>query len=61
MPHWIRGVSRFNPVNWAVTAARVGFQGEAAGGRAVAALLAVFALACGVLATLAFRRYRKAI
>src|SRR6195952_5310127 len=31
MPAWIRGISRFNPVNWAVTAARDGFEGSFAG------------------------------
>jgi ABC-2 type transport system permease protein len=62
MPQWIRGVSRFNPVNWAVTAARAGFQGDATSEIAThLGLLAVFALICGVLATLSFRRYRKAM
>jgi ABC-2 type transport system permease protein len=60
MPQWIRGVSRFNPVNWAVMAARAGFQGEAMSGVVLhLALLAAFALLCGVLATLSFGRYRK--
>src|SRR4051812_41116374 len=27
MPDWIKAASRFNPVNWAVTAARDGFEG----------------------------------
>jgi len=62
MPQWIRGVSRFNPVNWAVTAARDGFQGEASSDiLTYLALLAAFALICGVLATLSFSRYRKAM
>jgi ABC-2 type transport system permease protein len=62
MPGWIRGVSRFNPVNWAVTAARDGFEGRAASEMAFSlALLAGFALACGFLATRAFGRYRRAM
>ncbi len=62
MPQWIRGASRFNPVNWAVTAARDGFEGRATSEMALSlALLAGFALICGFLATRAFGRYRKAM
>jgi ABC-2 type transport system permease protein len=62
MPAWIRTASRFNPVNWAVTAARDGFQGVAGAEAALClALLAVFALACASLATLSFRRYRQSM
>jgi ABC-2 type transport system permease protein len=62
MPPWIRAVSRFNPVNWAVTAARDGFQGEAPSEIALyLGLLAAFALVCGVVATLSFNRYRRAM
>ena len=62
MPQWIRGVSRFNPLNWAVTAARDGFEGRAPAEMALClALLAAFALLCSVLATQAFRRYRSAM
>jgi ABC-2 type transport system permease protein len=62
MPQWIRGVSRFNPVNWAVTAARDGFEGRAPSEMALClALLAGFALICAVLATQSFRRYRSAM
>ncbi|MFL6193515.1 MAG: ABC transporter permease [Thermoanaerobaculia bacterium] len=62
MPGWIRGVSRFNPVNWAVTAARDGFEGRAASEMALClALLAGFALICGLLATRSFNRYRRAM
>src|SRR5947209_6675066 len=60
MPGWIRGVSRFNPVNWAVTAARDGFEGRAPSEMLLClALLAAFALVCGFLATRSFGRYRK--
>jgi ABC-2 type transport system permease protein len=62
MPGWIRGVSRFNPVNWAVVAARDGFEGRAWPELAVRlALLVVFALACAAFATRAFGRYRRAM
>jgi ABC-2 type transport system permease protein len=62
MPGWIRGVSRFNPVNWAVTAARDGFEGRAGSEMAVClALLAGFALVCAFLATRSFGRYRRAM
>jgi ABC-2 type transport system permease protein len=62
MPGWIRTVSRFNPVNWAVTAARDGFEGRAASEVALClGLLAAFALLCAALATRSFSRYRKAM
>lgn len=62
MPHWIGRISRFNPLNWAVTAARYGFEGKAPAEVALSlALLAGFALVCGFLATRAFGRYRKAM
>src|SRR5947207_14527555 len=28
MPNWIRGVSRYNPVDWAVVVARNGYEGK---------------------------------
>jgi ABC-2 type transport system permease protein len=62
MPGWIKAASRFNPVNWAVIAARDGFEGRSPGELAVClALLAGFALICGLLSTLAFRSYRRAL
>ena len=62
MPGWIKAASRFNPVNWAVTAARDGFEGRSPGELAVClALLAGFAAVCGILSTLAFRIYRRAL
>ncbi len=62
MPGWIRTVSRFNPVNWAVTAARDGFEGRSAAEVALClGLLAAFALLCAGLATRSFSRYRKAM
>jgi ABC-2 type transport system permease protein len=62
MPGWIQGVSRFNPVNWAVTAARDGFEGRSSSEVALSlGLLAVFALICAALATRSFSRYRRAM
>jgi ABC-2 type transport system permease protein len=61
MPGWIRSVARFNPVNWAVGAARNAFEGRWGQLGASFALLAVFALACSVLSTRAFERYRRAM
>jgi ABC-2 type transport system permease protein len=62
MPGWIRSVSRFNPVNWAVTAARDGFEGRSPGELAAClGLLAGFALVCTALSTRAFGRYRRAL
>ena len=63
MPGWIQDVARFNPVNWAVTAARTvasagtdwGLVGEHA------ALLAALLLLCGWVATRALRVYQRAV
>ena len=63
MPGWIQDVARFNPVNWAVTAARTvasagtdwGLVGEHA------ALLVALLLVCGSLATRALRVYQRAV
>src|SRR6202012_2109503 len=52
MPGWIRAAARWNPVNWAVVAARDGFEGRAdpvLGLRL--GLLAAFAGLCAALAT----------
>jgi ABC-2 type transport system permease protein len=60
MPGWIQGAARFNPVNWAVVAARDGFEGRAWTELALhLGFLALFALLCAVLATGAFGRYRR--
>ena len=62
MPGWIGRVSRYNPLNWAVTAARLGFEGEDAARVMLSlALLAGLALLCGLLATRAFGRYRRTL
>lgn len=61
MPDWIAFVSRFNPVNWSVEAAR-----EALGGHADWAfvfarmgLLVLFCAVCAWLASRAFRVYQR--
>lgn len=62
MPNWIRTVARGNPVNWGVEGSRVAMDGgdwSLVLGRLL--LLAVFTVACGVLATTAFRAYRRAV
>jgi ABC-2 type transport system permease protein len=58
MPSWMAATARFNPVDWAVSAARAGFEGQ--GATLVAAplgLLALFAVASGGVARWSFRRY----
>jgi ABC-2 type transport system permease protein len=59
MPRWMAGVTRFNPVDWAVSAARDGFQGVVGGAVALHFLLLfLFAALCWALAARAFGRYR---
>jgi ABC-2 type transport system permease protein len=61
MPAWIAAAARFNPVNWAVRAGRAGFEGKGlAAELPPLVLLWAFATVCVGLATLAFRRYRRA-
>jgi ABC-2 type transport system permease protein len=63
LPHWMASVANYNPVNWAVVAARSaamqktdwGAVGERVG------LLAVLALVSGFLASRAFRRYQRSL
>ncbi len=62
MPPWIRTVARFNPVDWAVTAARLGFEGQATADMAWSlALLAGFTVVCMAFASRAFGRYQRAM
>ncbi len=62
MPGWIRAAARGNPVEWAVVAARDGFEGRADPGLALRlGLLAAFAAACTALAVRAFERYRRSL
>lgn len=63
VPAWIRTVSKFNPVNWAVEAARSaameridwGLVGSRLG------LLVALTLVCGALATRAFGSYQRSL
>lgn len=61
MPDWIRSVSRFNPVNWGVTAARDALSANVHWNAVLLRLgcLLVFTLICGALATRAFRAYQR--
>ncbi len=60
MPGWIRSAAMFNPVNWAVVAARGSFEGNWALLPRNLGLLAAFALVAAWLATRSFDRYRRA-
>jgi ABC-2 type transport system permease protein len=58
MPQWVQDIARFNPVNWTVAATRSAqwaLIGEHAG------LLLALMLACGWVATRAFRVYQRAV
>lgn len=61
MPGWIRSVSEFNPVNWAILGSRSAMLGE--DWMLVlqySGLLLAFVLVCGYFATMAFRVYQRA-
>jgi len=61
MPRWIQVVSRFNPVNWSVSAGRIALQGNADWVRVFTLMggLLLFTLISGGLATRAFRSYQR--
>ncbi|HEY2935589.1 MAG TPA: ABC transporter permease [Gaiellaceae bacterium] len=63
LPGWIQWVARFNPMNWAVDAARAaissGADWELVGSRL--GFLAALSLACSVLATRAFGAYQRSL
>ena len=62
VPGWIRRVASLNPVDWAIVAARDGFEGRAPQELAQRfTLLASFALLCAYSATRSFGRYRRAM
>ncbi len=62
MPAWIRTMARVNPVNWAVIAARQGFEGQNLTELATSlALLSGFTLVCAIFAVQAFHRYQRAM
>jgi ABC-2 type transport system permease protein len=58
MPHWMRIATEYNPVDWAVTVSRAGFEGrwDAVWYRLI--LLGSFAVLSCVLATAGFRQYQ---
>jgi ABC-2 type transport system permease protein len=63
MPGWIRHVSDFNPVNWAVVAGRVATSSNPDWGVVAArvGLLAALLAVCLAFATRAFRSYQRSV
>jgi ABC-2 type transport system permease protein len=63
MPGWIQDVSRFNPVDWAVTAGReaVGADTDWSSVLAHGGYLLAFALVSAWLAASAFRAYQRSV
>jgi ABC-2 type transport system permease protein len=63
MPRWIRAVSRFNPVEWAVEAARAALSAHPNWGLVLPrfGLLLALAVITGWLATRAFRAYQRSV
>ena len=63
LPDWIQSVARFNPMNWAVDAARAGISSGADWGLVGSRIgfLAALSLACSALATRAFRVYQRSL
>jgi ABC-2 type transport system permease protein len=62
-PQWIQDVSKFNPVNWAVTSGREALADNADWGLVGAQVgyLAAFAVVAGWLALRAFRMYQRSV
>ncbi len=62
-PAWVRHVARYNPVDWATTAARSALSGHAEWGAILPRLgfLLALAVAMGRLATRAFRSYQRSL
>jgi len=61
MPGWIRAVARWNPVDWAVVAARAGYDGRWERLPGALVPLAGGALLAAWLATLSFDRYLRTL
>jgi ABC-2 type transport system permease protein len=63
MPSWMQSVARFNPVNWAVQAARSALGAHTDWTYVLIRLGWLFALtvACAWIATLAFRAYQRSV
>jgi ABC-2 type transport system permease protein len=63
MPAWMQTVARFNPVNWAVDAARAALASEADWGLVFSRVgfLLALAIVCTWLAMRAFRTYQRSV
>jgi ABC-2 type transport system permease protein len=63
MPGWIQTVARYNPVEWTTQAGREALSAQPDWGLVTSrmGLLAALAVACGWLATCAFRTYQRSI
>jgi ABC-2 type transport system permease protein len=63
IPSWMRAVADYNPVNWAVQAGRQALEASPDWGFVLAhgAYLLALALACGAVATYAFRSYQRSV
>jgi ABC-2 type transport system permease protein len=63
MPVWMQVVARFNPVEWAMGAARTGLGAQPDWSVALAQVgcLALFTVLCGWVAVRAFRSYQRSI
>ncbi len=59
LPGWIHGISKFNPVDWAVVASRTGTWSATVGLRM--ALLGGLLLACSVVASRAVGAYQRSV
>jgi ABC-2 type transport system permease protein len=63
VPHWIRTVAKFNPVNWAVEAGRSAAMEKIDWGLVASrlGLLAALALLSGGFASWAFAKYQRSL
>lgn len=62
IPGWMQTVADFNPVNWAVEAARISASGDDWGKLALySGMLVVLAFICIAFATRAFRAYQRSL
>jgi ABC-2 type transport system permease protein len=63
LPHWMQDVAKFNPVNWAVVAARAAAMQKTDWGvvGTHVALLAALAVLAGLVASSAFARYQRSL
>jgi ABC-2 type transport system permease protein len=62
IPGWMSTAADFNPVNWAVEAARISAMGDDWGKLALyAGMLLVLAFVCAAFATRAFRAYQRSL